>query len=96
MSSHAASISDWNAVLLCPSIVAALIVSRQVVESSSAARRNTAARSSQAQRLHSVRAAVLASMACWTRSGVALCQVPSACWCACGMTTGAVSPVRNS
>src|SRR3982751_5218353 len=46
MSSHAESISAWYAVLLCPSIVAAFRVYRQGPLSSSAALRNTAARSS--------------------------------------------------
>ena len=53
ISSDAASISAWNTVFDCPSIVAALSVARQVVVSSSAARRNTAARSCQAQLAHS-------------------------------------------
>jgi hypothetical protein len=71
-SSQAASISDWCTVFDCPSIVAALIVERQVVESISAARRKTAARSSQGQLAHSRRAAAAASMAFCTSSGVAL------------------------
>src|SRR5213080_3340542 len=49
-SSHAASISAWCAVFDWPSIVAAFIVSRHGPASSSAARRKTAARSSQGQR----------------------------------------------
>ena len=51
--SEAASISAWNAVFDWPSIVAALIVGRHVVASSSAARSITAARSSKAQLPHS-------------------------------------------
>jgi hypothetical protein len=53
INSQAESISAWNAVFDCPSIVAAFNVARHVVVSSSAARRNTAARSASGQRLHS-------------------------------------------
>ena len=66
MSSQAESISAWKAVFDWPSMVAAFRVCRQVVASSSAARRNTAARSSQGQLDHSRRAAGAASMACPT------------------------------
>ena len=66
-SSQAASISAWCAVFDCPSIVAALSVSRQGPASSSAARRKTAARSSQGQRDQSCHAArVAASIAAST------------------------------
>ena len=50
ISSQAASISAWCAVFDWPSIVAALSVARHGPASSSAARRNTAARSSHGQR----------------------------------------------
>jgi hypothetical protein len=62
-SSEAASISAWYAVLDWPSMVAATIVERHVVVSNSAARRKTAARSSNDQLDHSLRAAMAASTA---------------------------------
>ena len=96
MSSHAESISAWKTVFDWPSIVAALSVSRHVVASSSAARRKTAARSSQGQRDHSRRASAAASIACATCSREALCQSASTWPWSCGITAGAVSPVRTS
>ncbi len=77
MSSAAESISAWNAVFDWPSMVAALSAERQVVASSSAARRNTAARSSHGQRAHSRRAVAAASIARPTCSFEALCQSAS-------------------
>jgi hypothetical protein len=66
ISSHAESISAWNTVLDWPSIVAAFTVCRHVVVNSSAARRNTAARSSHAQFAHSAAARLDAAIACST------------------------------
>src|SRR4030095_3831019 len=62
-SSDAASISAWNAVFDWPSIVAETTVERHEVVSSSAARRNTAARSSNDQLDHSFLAFIAASAA---------------------------------
>ena len=56
ISSQAASISAWCAVFDWPSIVAAMSVERHGPESSSAARRKTAARSSHGVRAQSWRA----------------------------------------
>ena len=67
--SDAASISAWNAVFDCPSIVAAFSVGRHDVASSSAARSSTAARSSHGQLPHSRRASAAAAIACCTCSG---------------------------
>ena len=64
-SSQAESISAWWTVLLWPSIVAALIVSRQGPASSAAARRRTAARSWKGVAAQALRAARAASMASW-------------------------------
>jgi hypothetical protein len=66
VSSQAASISAWCAVLDWPSIVAALTVSRQGPARSSAARRKTDARSSHGRRCQSFQASPAASMACST------------------------------
>jgi hypothetical protein len=62
--SQAESISAWWAVFDCPSIVAAFSVSRHGPASSSAARRKTAARSSQGQRCQSFHAFAAALTAC--------------------------------
>ena len=72
MNSQAASISAWCTVLLWPSMVAALMMGRQRVASRSAARWNTARRSSHGQLLHSFHASMAASMACLTSAGPAL------------------------
>ena len=72
ISSHAASISAWCAVFDWPSIVAALSVERHGPASSSAARRNTAARSSHGVRDQSCQALAAASIACSTCERVAL------------------------
>jgi hypothetical protein len=66
ISSEAESISAWITVFDCPSIVAAFSVARQVVVSSSAARRNTPARSCSDQLAHSRDAFIAASIACCT------------------------------
>ena len=96
MSSHAASISAWCAVLDCPSIVAALSVSRHGPLSRSAARRKTAARSSHGVRDQSGQAAAAAAIAAsvsaappwWTRA--------STRWRSCGATASANWPVVTS
>ena len=75
ISSQAESISAWKTVFDCPSMVEALSVSRQLVVSRSAALRNTAARSSQAQLAHSARASRAAAMAAVTSSGRAVVEV---------------------
>src|SRR6266851_3189238 len=62
ISSHAASISAWCAVFDWPSIVAALSVCRHGPASSSAARRKTAARSSQGVRDQSCHASADAAV----------------------------------
>ncbi len=93
MNSQAESISAWCAVFDWPSIVAALIVDRQVVAISSAALRNTAARSSHGQLAQSRCAWHAAAIAFSTSSGVARCQSASTCPCACGITTCSTSPV---
>jgi hypothetical protein len=79
ISSQAESISAWKAVFDWPSIVAALSVGRHVVASSSAALRNTAARSSHDQLLHSARASRAATIACSTCFVLALCQSARTC-----------------
>ena len=63
MSSHAASISAWNTVLLWFSIVAAFKIGRYRPASSSAAFRKMAARDSQDIPLHPGRAAAAAAIA---------------------------------
>ena len=73
--SQAASISAWCAVFDWPSIVAAFSVSRHGPASSSAARRNTAARSSHGQRDQSSHAAAAASIASLHVLGAALVHV---------------------
>ena len=76
MVSQAASISAWKAVLLWPSMVAAFSVDRHEVESSSAALRNTAARSSQGQDAHSRRASRVFAIALPASSAPASCHTP--------------------
>jgi hypothetical protein len=96
ISSHAASISDWNTVFAWPSIVAALTVGLQLVARSSAALSRIAARSSNAHDDHSRRAAMAALMAIWTCFGSAMCQSASTCLCLNGITDCCVLPVRTS
>jgi hypothetical protein len=73
ISSQAASISAWWAVFDWPSMVAALSVSRQGPASSSAARRKTAARSSQGSRVQSSQASAEALIASSTSSAPPWC-----------------------
>ncbi len=72
MSSQAASISAWYTVLDWPSIVATFSVSRHGPASSSAARRNTAARSGHGVAAQSRRAPKAAAIAwsTWSRPAV--------------------------
>ena len=79
MSSQAESISAWNAVFDWSSIVAALSVARQVVVSSSAAFRKTAARSSSDQFDQSFHASREAAIAAWTSAGPAMWYSASTC-----------------
>src|SRR5581483_1642598 len=94
--SHAASISAWCAVFDWPIIVAALSVSRHGPESSSAARKTTAARSSHDQRDQSSHAFAAASIACSTCSGPPWWTSASTCSLSCGITTCLRSPVVTS
>jgi hypothetical protein len=96
MISQAESISAWNAVFDCPSIVAALIVSRHDVVRSSAAFSSTAARSSNDHDAHSCCAVRAASTACSTCFSVALWYSPRTCACSCGITDWPQSPVFTS
>ena len=75
ISSQAASISAWCAVFDWPSIVAALSVARHGPESSSAARRKTAARSSHGRRDQSSQASPAASIALLDLGRAALVDV---------------------
>ena len=95
-SSQAASISAWCAVFDCPSIVAASSVSRHGPASSSAARRNTEARSSQGQRDQSFHALPAASIASRTCSAPPWWTSASTCSRSCGITAGFVVPVKTS
>src|ERR1041384_5771818 len=95
MISQALSISAWNAVLLCPSIVAALSVWRHGPARSSAARRNTPARASNRQLAHSRWARLAAWMAAETARWSAWWATPS-CWLRLwGATTLPVLPVAT-
>src|SRR5918999_902631 len=95
-SSHAASISAWWAVFDWPSMVAALRVSRQGPASSSAARRKTAARSSQGRRLHSGQASAEALIARSTSSAPPWCTSARTWSWSCGMTASRRLPVLTS
>jgi hypothetical protein len=95
-SSQAASISAWYTVFDCPSMVAALIVSRHGPVSSSAARRKTAARSFHGVRDQSWCASRAAAIACSTSPGPPLWYSASTCSWLCGLTDLAVVPVRTS
>ena len=95
ISSQAESISAWNTVFDCPSMVEALSVSRQLVVSRSAALRNTAARSSQAQLAHSTRASRAAAIAAVTSSGRAWWKSARTWPWSWGITERPRSPVRT-
>ncbi len=84
MSSQAESISACGAVLLCPSIVAALSVARHGPESSSAALSRMAARSANGISRHIGAAALAASIALWASVGVTSFIVPRTLRWACG------------
>ena len=94
MASQALSISAWKAVFDWPSMVAALSTCRQGPASSSAALRNTAARSCQAIAPHSRRASRAAAAASATSSGPAWWNRASTWPCRWGMRTSATCPVR--
>ena len=81
ISSQAASISAWNAVFDCPSMVAALSVSRQGPASRSAAFRKIAARSSNDMARHAGAAFFAAATAAAASLRVAFFTCP-ACACA--------------
>ncbi len=91
-SSQAASISACCTVFDCPSMVAALSRSRQVVESRSAARRNTAARSSKGSSRQAGAAVSAAPTAASTSASVACAVWPSTSECRCGATTSRRGP----
>ncbi len=92
ISSQAASISAWYAVLDWPSIVAAFRVERQGPESSSAAFRNTAARSSKSRSRQAGAAALAAAIACVASVLVAFFMVPSTWRWAWGWRTAIRAP----
>ena len=97
MSSHAASISAWYAVLLWPSIVAALSVCRHGPASRSAARRKTRARSSKgvaAQRRRRGERGRDRALASPRRRRRGRSRA-AASW-SCGALTSSTSPSRNS
>jgi hypothetical protein len=79
ISSHAESISAWCAVFDWPSIVAALSRARHGPASSSAARRNTAARASQRIASQSRRASAHARTACSMCEGSAAWKRATTC-----------------
>ncbi len=92
ISSHAASISAWWTLLLCPRMVAALRRSRNGPLRRSAARRNTEARVSQGAVDQSWWAASAASTAARTSSVVAVDASTSARVWRCGALTVIRSP----
>jgi hypothetical protein len=92
MSSHAESISACTTVLDWPSMVAAFSVWRHGPESSSAAFRNTAARSSNGSARHPGAAAFAASIAARASVCVAFFSTPRTCLCLCGWTTRTLRP----
>ncbi len=96
MSSHAASISAWCTVFDWPSIVAATRVGRHGPESSSAARRKIAARSSHGIRDQSRHASPAASIARSTSAAPPWWTVASTWSLSCGSTCSNWSPVRTS
>ncbi len=98
MSSQALSISACWAVLLWPSMVAALIRWRHGPASRSAAFKMTAQRASRGIRRQSGAASPAAATAALASWAVALRMVPSTCWWSCGCTTGisAPPPARTS
>lgn len=86
------SISAWYTDLDWPSMVAAAIFSRHGPANRSAARRNTAARSSNGSAAQSLLADMAASTAAAASAWVALVRVPSLAACRCGCTTSIRSP----
>ncbi len=92
MSSQGVSISACWAVLDWPSMVEAASVSRQGPDSSSAARRMIAARSSKDMARQAGAAARAASMASWASCSVAPAKVPMTALWLCGCTTSTRSP----
>ena len=93
MSSHAASISAWYAVLLCPSIVAALIRARHGPARRSAALRRIAARSSKDRSRQAGAAAFAASTAAAASAFVAPRATPTTLRWACGWRTSILGPL---
>src|SRR5436853_3555240 len=96
MSSHAASISAWCAVLDWPSIVAAFTMARWRVARRSAALRNTAARRSNDHADHSRHASRAAAIAPSISFGPAWCTLASTWRWQCGITASTVLPVQTS
>ena len=96
ISSQAASISAWCAVFDWPSIVAAFKVARHGPASSSAARRNTAARSSHGVRDQSCHAADDASIACCTCVASPFDTCASTWSLSCGATASNFVPTVTS
>ena len=94
VSSQAASISDWWIVFDCPSMVAALTCARYFPLSRSAARRMTAARSSNDHAPQSFWARLEASIAAWMWAAAASWESASTCLWLWGETTGLVFPVE--
>ncbi len=92
ISSQAASISAWYAVFDWPSIVAALRVERHGPDSSSAALRKTAARSSNGSSRQPGAAAFAAATASAASAFVASRVVPSTRRWACGWRTAIRAP----
>ena len=87
ISSQAASISAWNAVLDWPSMVAALRRWRHGPASRSAALRMIAARSSNDIARQPGAASAAALIAASVSRCVAPFTMPSTCWWSCGWTT---------
>ena len=98
ISSQAASISAWYAVLDWPSMVAALSVCRHGPASRSAALSRIAARSSKRQRPPGRRGRPGAPRSAARASAwVAFCRTPRTCWWSCGCTTwGSPSAPRRA
>jgi len=84
--------SAWKQVLLCPSMVAALMVSRHGPASRSAAFRKIAALSSKLSAFHAGAADSAVSTASATSAAVASCIVPSTVCRRCGGSTSIASP----
>ena len=93
MSSHAASISAWCAVLLCPSMVAPLMMGRYSWrEQLGGAQEHGRARRLGQRRPVAGCARTAASMADCTSAGPAMWNRASTCSCAWGMTALPVLP----